>query len=92
MKNTTKEKLASVRLPLGQSAWVERASWGGIIAKADFHPDDPISTLHIGSPRACFKAVSTVARALRSNYRGRVQYSREVIQDRLEHILSGVVS
>jgi len=69
-----KAKLFTVELGFGRAAWVERTSYAAIVAKADFHPDDPIVTLYVGTARECYHAVMSVYRSMRNNRRGRIAF------------------
>lgn len=84
-----KTKLVSIPLTFGGSAWVERTAYGTIAAKADFHPDDPIHTLTVGTPKECYKAISSTQRALKNNRLGRVVFGKHAPLDYPErHVLS----
>jgi len=69
-------KLLSLPINHGGSVWVERTAYGALAAKADFHPDDPIHTLTVGTAKECFKACSSTQRALRNNRLGRVVFGK----------------
>ena len=73
-------------LPRGCSLWVERTAYGVICAKADFHPDDPIVTLIIGTARECAKAISTVERFVRNNRRGQWLFGKHAPLDWPQHV------
>lgn len=85
MKTNTK-RLVELEMGLGRVAWVEVSPHGYICAKADFHPDDPIHTLIIGTPRECFKAASSTVRSIRNNRRGRVVFGNHAPFDWVENV------
>jgi len=68
-------------LGFGGSAWVEVSPQGIVAAKADFHPEDAINTLLIGTAKECFKAVQSVYRAKRNNWLGRINFGNHAPLD-----------
>jgi hypothetical protein len=71
-----KTKLAEIKMGLGRVAFVEQTAYGAVVAKADFHPDDPIHTLKVGTARECYRAIHTTARAIKNNFLGRVTFKK----------------
>lgn len=73
--------LFTASLGRGNRAFVERTAYGAIAAKVDGHPDDPIFTVLIGTPKEAFKAVSSYARSVKNNRLGRVILGKHAPKD-----------
>ena len=67
-----KTLLLKQSLGLGRSVFIERTAYGAIACKADLHPDDPIFLFKIGTAKECYRALSSITRAQKNNFLGRI--------------------